>query len=111
MLPIKLRIVLIILSLILIVIISRNIKKERIPIKYSLIWYISALLVLFVGIFPNALDAITSLIGFETTSNLIIGIILGLILLILLVLTIIVSNQKKQITLLIQEISILKKDK
>ena len=57
----------------------------------------------FVGFFTN-------LIGFKTTSNLVIGIILSLLLLITLFLTVIINDQKNKIKLLIQEISMLKKE-
>ena len=48
--------------------------------------------------------------GFQTMSNMVIGIILVLLTFLTMALTIIVSGQKKKTTLLIQEISILKSE-
>lgn len=104
----NLRILLFIFSLIWFVIIFILLKNDKIPIRYSLVWFLSAFVLFLLAIFPNLFLSATRLIGFETTSNLIIGIILCLLLIITMVLTIIVSNQNKKIILLIQEISMLK---
>ena len=104
----QLRVVLIVLGITLIFIILSLIAKRKLPIKYSLFWFFSAFIILLVGIVPNFIRIFTKLIGFETTSNLVIDVIMGLLLLITLLLTIIISEQKRKIVLLIQEISILK---
>lgn len=101
---------LIIFSLIWFIIILRCIRKETISIRYSLVWFLMALTILFVGVFPKLMELISELFGFTTISNLVIGIILTLLMLITLVLTQIVTKQKYQIKLLTQEISILKKE-
>ena len=92
------------------VIIFRLLSKEKISIKYSLVWLASSFLIFLVGVFPNFVGFFTNLIGFKTTSNLVIGIILSLLLLITLFLTVIINDQKNKIKLLIQEISMLKKE-
>lgn len=104
----NLRVLLIILSLVLIIIILKLISKNKLPIKYSLFWLASAIIVFLVGAFPHIIGKFTSLIGFETSVNLITGTILGLLLLITLLLTIIISEQKRKIILLVQEVSMLK---
>ena len=103
----NLRLLLFIFSFISFLIIFRLLKKDKIPVKYSLVWFISSLTLLVVSLFPYSLKEITNFIGFQTTSNLVIGIILALLLFITMVLTIIISNQNKKITLLIQEVSLL----
>ena len=105
----NLRILLVIFAVILFFTTLNLISKNRIPIRYSLFWILSSLLLLLVGIFPSFIAKITNFIGFETTSNMVIGMILILLLFITLILTIIVSGQQKKINLLIQEISIIKK--
>lgn len=104
----NLRFLLFIFSFVSFFIIFRLLKKDRIPVKYSLVWFLSSLTILIVSLFPYSLKEITEFIGFQTTANLVIGIILALLLIITMVLTIIVSTQNRKITLLIQEISILK---
>lgn len=107
----NLRLLLVIFSIILMIIVFRLIYKKKIQISFSLFWLLSAIVILIVGAFPNFINIFTRLIGFETTSNFTIGIILGLLLFNTLILTIIVTEQNKKITLLIQEISILKEQK
>lgn len=103
-----LRIVLIIFSILLLLEILNLLSKEKLPIKYSLFWLFAAILIFLVGAFPNFIGYFTSLIGFETTSNLVVGIILGILLFITLLLTIIIADHKRRIKLLVQELSIVK---
>lgn len=105
---ISLRILLVIFAIGLFIIILKYISRNKLPIKYSLIWLTTSILIFIVGAFPNFIGLFTEFIGFETTSNFVIGIILILLLMITLILTMIVSNQKRQIELLIQETSMLK---
>lgn len=104
----SLRISLILFSLILIIITSNTIKRGRMPIKYSLLWYFSSMVILLVAVFPSILEFFAKLLGFVTVSNLVIGIIISLLLFLTMSLTIITAGQQRKITLLIQEISILK---
>lgn len=104
----NLRVVLILLSIALVIIILKLVAKNKLPIKYSLFWIASSLVVFLVGLVPSFIGRFTSMIGFETSASLITGIIVGLLLLITLLLTLIISEQKKKIILLIQEVSILK---
>lgn len=104
----NLRILLLIFSIIGFIFIFYFLKKEKIPIKYSLFWFLSVLIILSISLFPNFLSSIKDIMGFQTISNMIIGIILTLLLIITFLLTMIVSKQKSQITILIQEVSLLK---
>lgn len=97
-------------SIMWIIIILYCIRSGKISVKYSLIWFLMTIVLLFVGIFPNFMEIIAKFLGFTTISNLVIGIILTLLMFITLVLTIILTKQKLQIKNLIQEISMLKKD-
>ena len=103
-----LRIFLFIFSIVLLIVTTIVLKKGRIPIKYSLLWYFSFIIIFLVSAFPFTVEWIASILGFQTISNLVIGIIIALLLFLTMSLTIITSGQKKKITLLIQEVSILK---
>lgn len=109
MIAIKLRILLIITSALLFIAAVYFIRKKRLSIKYSLCWIAASLLLLLVGAIPVQIGAVTRLVGFETTSNFVIGLLLVMLFLISFILMLIVSKQKKTIILLIQEISMLKK--
>lgn len=104
----NLRILLVLFSIGLFAITFTLIYRKKIPINISLFWLLSALIIMILGIFPNFINFFTKIVGFETTSNFIIGIILTILLLNTLLLTIVINEQNKKITLLIQEVSILK---
>jgi hypothetical protein len=107
---ISLKIILIIVSLFIFFSTIKLVRNNKIPIKYSLVWLFSGILLLFVACFPNMFGFLTGLIGFEVSSNLVIGIFITILLLITRMLTKIVSEQNKKINILIQEVSLLKKE-
>lgn len=104
----KLRISLFAFSILLAIITTVVLRKGRIPIKYSLLWYFSSLVVFLVAIFPFTIEFVANMLGFTTLSNLIAAMIIAILLFLTMSLTIITSGQKKKITLLIQEVSLLK---
>lgn len=106
--PDNLRILLVLFSLLLFWIILKLLSKNKVPVRYSLLWIMSSILIFVVGAFPNFVGIFTGLIGFQTTSNFVIGIILVLLLTITLILTVIISTQNRKIKSLIQEVSMLK---
>lgn len=106
-----LKIALIVVSLIMLISTIMMVKKDRIPIRYSLIWFLSSFVLLIVALFPEFFSKITSIIGFQVSSNLVVGIFIVLLLIITRMLTKVVSEQSKKITLLVQEVSMLKKEK
>ena len=104
----NLSIALIAVSLFLLVLTVYYLRKGSIPLKYSLVWFGVSFVLLCCAFLPEWLINITKLLGFQTTSNLIIGILFVLLFVICLVLTIVVSSQSKKIILLVQEVSMLK---
>ncbi len=104
----KLRISLIVFAVVLSIITTAVLRKGRIPIKYSLLWYFSSIIVFLVAVFTFIIEWCANLLGFATLSNLIVAIIIGILLFLTMSLTIITSGQKKKITFLIQEVSSLK---
>ena len=106
---INLRLGIFAVSLIIVIIIIQILKRGKVPIKYSLVWFLSTIIMLLVAFFPDLLIVIAKIIGFETMSNMVIGVMIIILFLISMALTIIVSGQKEKITLLIQEVSILKR--
>lgn len=85
-------------------------RKKKITIKYSLIWILLFSILLIATIIPGFLVWITHLLGFKTASNMVFSLVLGVLVIISITLTVIVSKQEKMIRLLIQELSILKKN-
>ena len=81
-----------------------------IPVKYSLLWAIGVIVLIILSVWPNILVSLANLIGFQTISNMVTGVLFVILLFITISLTVIVSGQKKKITLLVQEVSILKNE-
>lgn len=105
---ISLKIVSISFILLLIIMILHLLKKDKIIIKYSIAWLIPCIILLFFTIIPGFLSWTTKILGFQTASNMVIAMLIALLMMISIVLTVIVSNQKNQIRVLIQEVSLLK---
>ena len=97
--------------LFLFILVTYYVKKNKISIKYSIVWYLSLLVLTIFTIFPVILGYVTKLIGIQLSSNFIFAFMIGVLFVITLSLTIIVSEQQDKIKMLIQEISILKNDK
>ncbi|WP_270600604.1 DUF2304 domain-containing protein [Faecalicoccus pleomorphus] len=106
----NLRLAILTIAIILTLVIIKILKKDLIPIKYSLLWWLSIIVLLFLVCFPNVLVFFANLVGFQTISNMVSGILFVILIFITISLTVIVSSQKRKINLLFQEISILKAD-
>lgn len=103
-----LKIVSISFLLFLIVMVIYLLKKDRITIKYSIVWLLPSFILLIFTLIPGFLSFTTKLLGFQTASNMVFALLIALLLMISIVLTVIVSRQKNQIRVLIQEVSLLK---
>ena len=99
---------LIIFAIIWIVTLIVAVRKQKIYVRYSMIWFFSALILLIVGIFPGIIEWINGFIGFEVIANLIIAILITLLMIITFVLTLVVTKQRKQMDQVIQELALLR---
>ena len=106
---INLTIVSVLFSLFIILSILILLRKNKVSIKYSLIWIVLFLVLLVATVIPGFLVWVTYLLGFKTASNMVFSLIIAVLVVITISLTVIASKQDKMIRLLIQEISILKK--
>ena len=104
----NLRIVVLIVALVLALAVYKILKKDLIPVKFSLLWWFGIIILVLLSIFPDIIVKLANLVGFQTISNLVAGVMIVILFFITMSLTVIVSTQKKKINLLIQEISILK---
>ena len=97
--------------LFLFILVTYYVKKNKISIKYSIVWYLSLFVLTVFTIFPVILGYVTRLIGIQLSSNFIFAFMIGVLFFITLSLTIIVSEQQEKIKMLIQEVSILKNER
>ena len=106
----KLVLSLIIISIFLVLLTTYILKKGRIPEKYALLWYIFAIIILVVSFFPGIFSTLAKILGFQLLSNMVLVLLIGILFLLTMSLTIMIAGQKKKTTLLIQELSLLKKE-
>lgn len=106
----NLKIVSLAFLVIIVLVVLSFLRKDKISAKYAVIWLLTTLILLLFVVFPNLLNKVTTLLGFNLGANMIITGLIVLLICINIALTIIVSSQSKKIELLIQEVSILKKN-
>jgi hypothetical protein len=106
----SLQLFLIYLLIVGIYMIFRTIKKKKISMKYGMYWTIIFAVMLILIIFPNIIERLATLCGFEEAPNMLF--LLSIFLLFYIVFRIYVTITKLQETnkTLVQELSILKKE-
>lgn len=106
---ISLRIALIIIMIIYVFFIAKAVKRKNMRISYLIFWMIIGFFLIGALIFPKLVDSISDFIGFEVPINMIFSLAIFIVLYFIHELMRLVSEEEKKNTILIQEISILKK--
>ena len=101
----------ILFSFLIIIFIIRLIAKEKVNIKYAIIWILMFTLIIVFTLILGFLLLLTKLLGFQTASNMVLSIIIAVLVIINISNTVINSEQDRKLRLLIQELSILKRGK
>ncbi len=101
---------LIIFAAVLTILVSILVAKGKIPIKYSLLWYAFAILILLTGLIPDFFGMLGRLIGFNIMSDLVVGLILVVLIFLNIALTVMIASQRRRINLVSQEVALLKKE-
>lgn len=105
----SLKIALICILIIYLFCIIKAVKRKNMRIGYLIFWSITGVILIIALLIPNLVDNISSKLGFEMTINMIFSVAIFVILYLIFNLTILISKEENKNTLLIQEISILKK--
>ena len=103
-------IALITFAVILIITVSILVIRGKVPIKYSLLWYAFAIIILLTGLIPNFFGTIGQFIGFSILSDFVIALILVILIFLNIALTVMIASQRKRINLVSQEVALLKKE-
>ncbi len=106
---ISLKIALIVILLIYLFCIAKSVKRKSMRIGYLIFWIIIGIVLIIALLIPNLVETCSSFLGFEMPINMIFSIAIFIILYLIYNLTILISKEENKNTLLIQEISILKK--
>ncbi len=86
------------------------VKKERLLLRYSLLWLALALVLILCALFPGPVFEVAKLFGFATASNFIFVVGFVFLLLICLSLSSVISKQTVSIKNLTQRIALLEKE-
>ena len=106
---ITLKLALIVITAIYMFLIIKSIRKKKMNVSFSLFWIITGIILIISALVPNMIEYISNLIGFETPSNMLFCITIFVSFYLIFNLTTILSEENKKNTLLIQEVSLLKK--
>lgn len=106
---ISLKLVLIVITLIYIFLILKSIKKKKLQMSFSLFWLITGILLIIALVIPNLVENISKTLGFEVPANMIFCLTIFVSFYLIFSLTVALSKENKKNTLLIQEVSLLKK--
>lgn len=88
---------------------SGMIKKKKIEVRYALIWYLLALVILVLDIFPGLLDKATAFMGVGLAVNMLFFMGFCFALVIIFVMTLWVSRLSVKVKKLTQELALLDK--
>lgn len=104
-----LRVALIIIMIIYLAIIVKAVKKKNMRINYLIFWIIIGIFLFVALLFPDLITIISNAVGFEVPLNMIFSVAIFIVLYLIHELMTLVSKEEKKNTLLIQEVSLLKK--
>lgn len=105
----SLRIALIIITVIYLLVILKAIKNKKMQVSFSVFWIITGLILIIAIAIPNSIENISKMLGFEVSVNMIFCVAIFLSFYLTFNLNILIAKENRKNTLLIQEISMLKK--
>lgn len=106
---ISLNLVLIVITLIYIFLILKSIKKKKLQMSFSVFWLITGILLIIALLIPNLVENISKALGFEVPANMVFCLTIFVSFYLIFNLTVALSKENKKNTLLVQEVSMLKK--
>lgn len=109
MVPLKLQILMLVAVAIYFLLLFMLLRKRSLNLKYTLLWIFSGAVMLLLGVFPNLLSRMATMIGIATPTNALFAIMFFCVIIILMSLTAIVSKLNEKTKRLIQIIAMLEK--
>ncbi len=82
-------------------------RKNRMELRYALLWFICGVIMLILALFPKMLDRFAAFVGIYSSVNALFAVTLFFALMLTLSLTSIASREKQEIVRLIQELAVL----
>lgn len=103
-------VVMCVIAILFIGFVVRNINKNIFLLEDALLWLSIGFVMLFFSLIPAIPNYLASFLGFEYTSNFLLFVAVIFVLLQLIKITAFISKQSRKTKILIQEISLLKKE-
>lgn len=97
MIPGRLRAALLLAVAVFFIIVLSLLKRKRLALKYTLLWFFTAVALLILAIFPQILMVVANLVGIQTGMNTLYVFLIAFIMMILMSITSIVSVQTERI--------------
>lgn len=101
----KLQLVVAVVVIIALLYIGNLVRKRRLELKYALIWFLVAVLLLIFDLFPRLLNGLTALLGIALPINMLFFLGFGFTLMIIFSQTIVISNLTRKCKRLTQEVA------
>ena len=105
----SLNILLIIIILIYLFLVIKAIRKKKLQMSFSIFWLITGVMLIVALLIPNLVENISKALGFEVPANMVFCLTIFVAFYLIFNLTISISKENRKNTILIQEISMLKK--
>lgn len=105
----KLQIFIAVIDVITLLYIGNMVRKRKLELKYALVWFLVAVLLLIFDAFPALLNGLTGVLGITLPINMLFFLGFGFILMIVFSQTIIISNLTRRDKRHTQEIALLNK--
>ena len=109
MISFRLQIVAILVVLVFLLVVFLMLRKNRIALKYSLLWILSGVIMLVLAIFPGLLDGFSRLIGVYSSVNALFAVLLFCDVLLMISFTVILSKENREIVRLTQKMALMEK--
>lgn len=106
--PIIQRLLVAVLVILMTLFIINLIRRDRLIMRYALIWFTLSIILLLCVLMPQVLDIIAGFFGFAVTANMLFLIAFLTLTAICISLSMIVSRQQKMLIALVQEVSTLR---
>lgn len=103
----RLQIVAIIAIIVFFLCLFKLLKKNNFATKYTLLWILSGIIMLVLAVFPQLLDGFAGLIGVYSSVNALLAVLICCGIMLMISFTAIISNEKKEIVRLVQEMAII----
>ena len=94
-------------ALVAFIYVGNKVRKRVIELKYALVWFFVAVLLIVMDLFPETLGWLAGFLGITLPINMLVLFGFGFVLLILYTFTIVITNQDRRIKRLIQEVAFL----